>query len=176
MECHHYHSGNRILIFNLPLRLVSRCFLAASRSQSIQDWPGFDLLNFSLIEVRREVPALAIVVSCLKRADALLQRMFTPDPSWSSVCSVVPSAQVVTVELLVWPTGSWHVRVQDTKNLDLLNGTPSNGLSSSSLLRLHFQSSLGSITLWKVYLCNAQPKEYSLQCRVTQQVKSIILV
>ena len=55
--------------------------------------------------------------------------MFTPDPS-SSVCSVVPSAQVVTVELLVWPTGSWHVRVQDTKNLDLLNGTPSNGLSS----------------------------------------------
>ena len=101
--------------------------------------------------------------------------MFTPDPS-SSVCSVVPSAQVVTVELLVWPTGSWHVRVQDTKNLDLLNGTPSNGLSSLSLLRLDFQSSLGSLTPWKVYLCNAQPKEYSLQCRVTQQVKSIILV
>ena len=95
-----------------------------------------------------------------QRADALLQQMFTPSPS-SSVYSVVPSAQVVTVELLVWPTGSWHVREQDTKNLDLLNSTPPNGLSSLSLLRLHFQSSLGSLTPWKVYLCDAQPSEYS---------------
>ena len=45
-----------------------------------------------------------------------------------------------------WPTGSWHVRVQNTKNLDLLNSTPPNGLSSLSLLRLHFQSSLDSLT------------------------------
>ena len=26
--------------------------------------------------------------------------------------------EVVTVELLIWPTGSWHVQVQDTKNFD----------------------------------------------------------
>ena len=48
----------------------------------------------------------------------LLPSLLAPSPS-SSVCSVVPSVQVLRVELLVWPTGSWHVRVQDTKNLDL---------------------------------------------------------
>ena len=113
--------------FCLPL------FSSCSSKSDCSKLTGFDRLNFSLIEVRREVRALAIVVSC----------------------------QVVTVELLVWPTGSWHVGVQDTKNLDLLNRTPPNGFSSLSLLRLYFQSSLGSLTLWKVYLCDVQPSEYS---------------
>ena len=36
-----------------------------------------------------------------------------------------------------------------------------NGLSSLSLFRQHFQSFLGSLTPWKVYLCDAQPSEYS---------------
>ena len=40
----------------------------------------------------------------------------------------------------------WHVRVQDIKNLDLLNSTPLNGLSSLSPLGLLFQSSMGSLT------------------------------
>ena len=44
--------------------------------------------------------------------------MFTPSPS-SSVCYEVSPVEVVTVESLVWPTGSWNVQVQDTKNLDL---------------------------------------------------------
>ena len=67
----------------------------------------FARLNFSLIEVRRGVQALAAVVSVWQSADALQQMftfaaatMFSPIPS-SSVCSVVPSVQVVTVKLLV---------------------------------------------------------------------------
>ena len=36
-----------------------------------------------------------------------------------------------------------------------------NGLSSLNLFRQHFQSFLGSLTPWKVYLCDAQPSEYS---------------
>ena len=151
MECHHY-SGNRTPIFHLPLRLVSRCFLAAPRSQSVRGWP-VRLAKF--LSDRGTTGSCSSCHRCL-----LLQQMFTPSPL-SSVCSVVPSAQVVTVELLVWPTGSWHVRVQNTKNLDLLNSTPPNGLSSLSLLRLHFQSSLDSLTPWKVYLCDVQPSEYS---------------
>ena len=175
MECHHHHSGNRILIFHLPLRLVSRCFLAASRSQSIRDWPGFDLLNFSLIEVRREVPALAIVVSCLTE-------------SWCTAATNVYARSLIFCMFCgAIGTGGngWIAGMADRimarsgtgyQEFGFVNGTPANGLSSLSLLRLHFQSSLGSLTPWKVYLCNAQPKEYSLQCRVTQQVKSIILV
>ena len=38
MECHHHHSGNRTLTFHLPLRLISRCFLAAPRSPSVRGW------------------------------------------------------------------------------------------------------------------------------------------
>ena len=34
MECHHHHSGNRTPVFHLPLRLVSRCFLAAPWSST----------------------------------------------------------------------------------------------------------------------------------------------
>ena len=85
----------------------------------------FSGLNFSLTEVRPGSSS-----SCHRCLSS---------PS-SSVCSVMSSVQVITVELLVWPTGSWHVRAQDTKNVDLQNGTPPNGLSSLSPLWLHFQS------------------------------------
>ena len=51
-------------------------------------------------------------------ADPLLQQMFTLSHS-SPVCYVLSPVEVVTVELLLWPTGSRHVQVQDTKNLDL---------------------------------------------------------
>ena len=37
MEFHHHHSGNRTLIFHLPLRRVSRYFLTAPRSQTVED-------------------------------------------------------------------------------------------------------------------------------------------
>ena len=122
MECHH-HLGNRTPIFHLPLRLVSRCSLAVPRSQSVRGWlvrpAEFYSDKGTTGSSSSSVPSLFPV---WQRADALLQSMFTPSPS-SSVCSVVPSAQVVTVELLVWPTGSWHVRVQDSKDLDLLNSS-----------------------------------------------------
>ena len=49
--------------------------------------------------------------------------------------------------LPVWLTGSWHIWVQDTKTLNLLNNTPPSRLSPSSLLWLHFQS----------FLCNLMP-------------------
>ena len=34
MGCHHHHTGNRTLIVHLPFLSVSRCFLAAPRSQA----------------------------------------------------------------------------------------------------------------------------------------------
>ena len=67
MECHHHHSGNRTLIFHLPLRLVSRYFLAAPRSQTVRRWP-VRWISLSLLEVRRGSSSschLVIVVSCL---------------------------------------------------------------------------------------------------------------
>ena len=145
MECHHHHSGNRSQIFHLPLRLVSRCFLAAPRSQSVQA-DQLAGLNFSDRDKTEKFQ--------------LLPSLLAPSPS-SSVCSVVPSVQVLRVELLVWPTGSWHVRVQDTKNMDLSNSTSPNGLSSLPPLWLNFQSFLSNLTPWKVYLCDAKPSDYS---------------
>ena len=38
MECRHHHRGNRTLTLHLPLRLISRCFLAAPRSPSVRGW------------------------------------------------------------------------------------------------------------------------------------------
>ena len=109
--------GNRTLIFHLPLRLVSHCFLAAPRSQSVRGW-SVRLAEFlSDGGTTEEFKLLPSLFPVWQSANAL-QQMFTPIHS-SSVCSVVPSVQVVTVELLVWLTGSWHVRVQDTKHLDL---------------------------------------------------------
>ena len=78
----------------------------------------FDRLNFSLIEEREGkfqfLPSLFPV--SWQSAEALLRQMFTLSLS-SSVCYVVPSVQVVTVKLMVWPTGSWHVQAQVIKNL-----------------------------------------------------------
>ena len=117
MECPHHYLGNRTLIFHLPLRLVSHCFLAAPRSQSVRGW-SVRLAEFlSDGGTTEEFKLLPSLFPVWQSANAL-QQMFTPSHS-SSVCSVVPSVQVVTVELLVWLTGSWHVRVQDTKHLDL---------------------------------------------------------
>ena len=68
MECRHHHSGNRTLIFHLPLRLVSCYFLAAPRSQIVRRWPVRLAESLSLSLCWRydgEVPVLAIVVSCL---------------------------------------------------------------------------------------------------------------
>ena len=122
MECRHHHSGNRTLIFHLPLRLVSCYFLAAPRSQIVRRWPvrlAESLsLSLSVGGTTGKFQFLPSLFPACQSADALLQHMFTPRPS-SSVSSVLPSALVVTIELLVWPPGSWHVKVQDTKSLDL---------------------------------------------------------
>ena len=75
----------------------------------------FARLNFSLIEVQRGSSS-----SCDRCS--LSDRARTHCCNKCSVCSVVssvvPSVEVVTVLLLVWPTGSWHVQIQDIKNLD----------------------------------------------------------
>ena len=83
MECHHHHSGNRTQIFYLPLCLVSRCFIAAPRSQSVRGWP-----------VRR---AELLSDSGTTEEFQLLPSLFMPSPS-SSVCYVVPSVLVATVD------------------------------------------------------------------------------
>ena len=100
MECHHHHSGNRTLIFHLPLRLVSRYFLAAPRSQSVRGWPVRPAVSLSVWGTTGKFQLLPSLFPACQSADALLQQMFTPRPS-SSVSSVLPSAQVVTIELLV---------------------------------------------------------------------------
>ena len=112
-----YMPRSNTLIFHLPLRLVSRCFLAAPRSDSVRGWPVRPA-EFLSDRGRGEFQLLPSLFPVWQRAEALLQQMFTPSHS-SSICSAVPSAQVVTVELVVQPTWSWHVRVKDTKNLDL---------------------------------------------------------
>ena len=104
-------------------------------------------LNFSLIEVQlgsssschRCFLSDRTPTHCRTIFTFALQQRFTHSPS-SSVCSMAPSEQFVTVKLLEWLTGSWHVRVEDTKILDLLKSTPPNGFPSLSLLLLHFQS------------------------------------
>ena len=118
MECHHHHTGNRTIIFHLPFRLVSYCFLAAPRSQSVRGWPVRLAKFLSDRGTKGEFQLLPSLFLVPQSADALLQQMFTHS-SLSSICSVLSPVEVVTVELLVWPTGSWHVQVGDTKNLDL---------------------------------------------------------
>ena len=145
MDCHHHHTGNRTLIVHLPFRLVSRCFLVAPRSQSVRGWLVCSAEFLSYRGIKGKFQLLPSLFPVWQSADPLLQQMFTPSPL-SSVCSVLSPVEVVTVELLVWPTGSWHVQVQDTKNLDLKNSTPPNGLSSLSHLLLHLQSFLGNLT------------------------------
>ena len=95
---------------NIPSSSSScfRCFLATPRSQSVRDWPVRRvefLSDWGSTGMFQLLPSLFPV---RKKADALRQQTLTPSPS-SSVCSVVPLAQVVTVEILVRPTGSWHV-------------------------------------------------------------------
>ena len=116
MECHHHHTGNRTIIFHLPFRLVSCCFLAAPRSQSVRGWQVRQAKFLS--DRGTKFQLLPSLFPVWQSADALLQQMFLPCPS-SSVRSVLSPVGVVTVELLLWPTGSWYVQVQDTKNLDL---------------------------------------------------------
>ena len=140
-------TGNRALIFHLPFRLVSCCFLAAPRSQSVRGLPVRPAKFLSNRGSKGELQLLPLLFPVWQSGDPLLQQMFTPSPS-SSICSVLSPVEVVTVELLIWPTGSWHVQVQDTKKLDLLNSTPPNGLSPLSHLLLHFQSFLGNLTPW----------------------------
>ena len=82
MECHHHHSGNRAQISHAPLCLVSRFFLAAFRSQSIRGWP---VHQAAFLSDRGTTGKFQ-----------LLPLLFAPSPS-SSVYSVVPSVQVVTV-------------------------------------------------------------------------------
>ena len=118
MDCHHHHTGNRTLIFHLPFRLVSRCFPAVPRTQSVRGWPVRPAKFLSDRGSKGEFQLLPSLFPVWQSADALLQQMFTPSLS-SSVCSVLSPVEVVTVELLVWPSGLWHVQVQDTKNLDL---------------------------------------------------------
>ena len=65
MDCHHHHTGNRTLIFHLPLRLVSRCFLAAPRSQSVREWPVCPAKFLSNRGTHGRVPTLSVFVSCL---------------------------------------------------------------------------------------------------------------
>ena len=79
--CHHV--GNRSQIFHLPLRLVSRCFLAAPRDQSVRGWP-----------IRR---AELLCDRGTTGEFQLLSSLFMPGSS-SSVCFVVPSVLVVTVD------------------------------------------------------------------------------
>ena len=64
--------------------------------------------------------------------------------------------------LSVWLTGSWHIWVQDTKTLNLLNNTPPSRLSPSSLLWLHFQSFLCNLMPCKVDPCNECTTEWLL--------------
>ena len=65
MECHHHHTGNRTIIFHLPFRLVSYCFLAAPRSQSVRGWPVRLAKFLSDRGTKEEVSAITTVVSCL---------------------------------------------------------------------------------------------------------------
>ena len=111
-------TGNRALIFHLPFRLVSCCFLAAPRSQSVRGLPVRPAKFLSNRGSKGELQLLPLLFPVRQSGDPLLQQMFTPSPS-SSICSVLSPVEVVTVELLIWPTGSWHVQVQDTKKLDL---------------------------------------------------------
>ena len=126
MECHH-HSGNRTPIFHLPLRrLVPDIFFAAPRSQSVRGWP-VRLAEFSLIEIRREVPTLATVVSCLTESwRTAATNFYAQSPIFCVLCGAIGTGGDGWL-LLVWPTGSWHVRAQDTKYLDLLDSIPPNG-------------------------------------------------
>ena len=117
-EYHHHHTGNRTSIFHLPLRLVSRCFLAAPRSQSVRGWLVRSAKFLSGRGTTGEFQLLPLLFPVWQSADPLLQQMFTLSHS-PSVCSVLSPVEMVTVELLVWPTGSRHIQVQDTKNLDL---------------------------------------------------------
>ena len=64
MECHH-HSGNHTPIFHLPLRRLVPAISLLLHEVRAFEADRFDWLNFSLIEIRREVPTLATVVSCL---------------------------------------------------------------------------------------------------------------
>ena len=108
--------GESTLIFHLPFRPVSCCFLAAPRSQSVRGWQVRQAKFLS--DRGTKFQLLPSLFPVWQSADALLQQMFLPCPS-SSVRSVLSPVGVVTVELLLWPTGSWYVQVQDTKNLDL---------------------------------------------------------
>ena len=118
-----------------------------SNSPSFRGWLVCSAEFLSYRGIKGKFQLLPSLFPVWQSADPLLQQMFTPSPL-SSVCSVLSPVEVVTVELLVWPTGSWHVQVQDTKNLDLKNSTPLNGLSSLSHLLLHLQSFLGNLTPW----------------------------
>ena len=128
MECHH-HSGN-MSYSNIPSSSTASCsryfFFAAPRSQSVRGWP-VRLAEFSLIEIRREVPTLATVVSCLTESwRTAATNFYAQSPIFCVLCGAIGTGGNGWL-LLVWPTGSWHVRAQDTKYLDLLDSIPPNG-------------------------------------------------
>ena len=101
-------------------------FFAVPRSQSVRGWP-VRLAEFSLIEIRREVPTLATVVSCLTESwRTAATNFYAQSPIFCVLCGAIGTGGNGWL-LLVWPTGSWHVRAQDTKYLDLLDSIPPNG-------------------------------------------------
>ena len=105
------------------------------------------------LRYNRRVPAFAI------------WRTATPNVCTQSLIFCMFCGAIGTgdnIWLSVWLTGSWHIWVQDTKTLNLLNNTPPSRLSPSSLLWLHFQSFLCNLMPCKVDPCNECTTEWLL--------------
>ena len=135
-------------------------FSCCSSSPSIRGWPVRIRLNFSLIEVRREVPALAIVVSCLTE-------------SWRTAATNV-YAQSLIFRMLCGAIGTggngWYTGMVDRilarsgtryQEFGFVKYYAAQWVVLIKPLLATFQSYLGSLTPWKVYLCDAQQREYS---------------
>ena len=98
-------------------------FPTAPWNQSVRGWPARPAKFLSDRGTTGQFNLLPSVFPIWQSADALQNDVYfcccnkcLCPVRTSSVCSAVPLVQVVTVKLL---TGSWHARIEDTKNLDL---------------------------------------------------------
>ena len=141
----HHWRGNRTLISNISFSSSAgfffffffRCSLKSASSKLsgspswISLWSGYDGRVSAFTIWRTATPNVC--------AQSLIFCMF---------CGAIGIGDNICIP--VWPTGSWHFRVQDTKTLDLQNNRPPTGLSPLSLLWLHFQGFLRNLTPCKV--------------------------
>ena len=116
------------------------------------DW--FTQPNFSLIEVQQESTSFCHLTHCYSKC------LYWQPLIFCMFCGAIGTGD--NIWLSVWLTGSWHIWVQDTKTLNLLNNTPPSRLSPSSLLWLHFQSFLCNLMPCKVDPCNECSTEWLL--------------